>query len=74
MTKREGAFLVIIFFLLNIIAGMICWAWQQKKNEEYLIERFTMQLVEQRQQIADLNHEMNIMQSDLARTGIYDKE
>lgn len=38
MTKREGAFLVIIFFLLNIIAGMICWAWQQKVNEEIMFD------------------------------------
>ena len=73
MNKNTGGLVVIIFFMGFIISALCCWAWQQKKNEEFLIERFTLQLGEQREQIADLNHKLNIMQSDLARTGVYDK-
>ena len=74
MTKNEGGLVVIIFFLVFVISGLCCLAWQQKKNEELMYCRLSELIEMQNEHIAKLEYKQSLMQSDLARTGIYDKE
>lgn len=74
MNKTVYGLIFLICILISFIAVLVAFDWQKDKNNKIEIDKLTTIVLMQKKQIEEMQRKQAVLQMDIARTGVYDRE
>ena len=74
MEKLNGFLIAIIFLLIFVITGLCCWGYQQKMNEQIMMNRLTTEIQSLKEKNESQDRVINNLICTQAAHGWFDKK